>query len=233
MTKDKTDAKQAGAGADQGPAAPAPATTAPAAATAPPTTPLQATLELARRGNPVVLPKLREVLDAQPELWQHYGDLAGAVERSWVSLLAGKDLLITESIARQLEALRQELGGTNRLEKLIVERIVSAWLQVQHAEQLLALADGESVKVRQFMLKSGESAERRFQAACRNLAIVRRLLGGVELRVQHTHNMVAPGTPPPAEPATTPTMGVDDMRRAQLFGRGGEPLPVGMEGAHV
>jgi len=203
--------------------APAPAVEPEAAAPAKQTyTPLQATLMLAQRGNPACLQPLRKALDEHPEIWQHYGDLGGAVERTWIMQIAEKDLLITESVTRQLDALRQELGGANRLEKLIVERIVSAWLQVQHAEHGLADSGQEGLRLRQFRLRQVESAERRFQAASRNLALVRRLLGGVEMHITHEHkvNLPLPASAPAVDPAPgaeSPSAAVGE-RREQLFG---------------
>jgi hypothetical protein len=187
-------------------------------------TPLQTTLQLARRGNPAILPRLRATLAEHPEIWQHYGDLAACVERQFITLIGQKDLLIVESVTRRLAALREELGGGNRVEKLIVERIVSAWLQVQYAEMAVAACDNDGIQMQQFRLKQLESADRRFHAACRNLAMVRRLLGGVELRVSHTHNIAVPqgdnGKPSPVPDNAASAGNAVGVRRQQLFGNG-------------
>ena len=205
-------------------------------------TPLQATLELARRGNPACLDRLRAALDEHPALWQHYGDLGAVIERSWIGQIAKTDLLVTESVTRQLAALRSELGGANRLEKLIVERIVSAWLQVQHAEAGVADGEEEGLRLRQFRLRQLESAERRFQAASRNLALIRRLLGGVEMHVTHEHKVSMPTTQAAGLAATpaVPTdksvgadgsrLGIAADRREALFGRLHDPI---LENSHV
>lgn len=211
-----------------------PASTAESAPAAPEISPLQAILELARRGNPAILPKLRETLDQFPQIWQHYGDLAGAVERGWLRCLAGRDLLLTESITRELAAMRAGLKPKGRLEGLIVERIVAAWLEAQYAEIALSLAGDEGLRLREFRIKHLAAAERRFHAAVRSLALTRRLLGPAEMHVTHDHR-IAP-IPPAATPVDPPKATQDSPlaipadRRNALFG--GVPDPV-LEEAHV
>jgi hypothetical protein len=56
-------------------------------------TPLQATLELARRGNVACLPKLREFLDSDSSLWKEAGDVASIVRCAWIDQRAGRKLL--------------------------------------------------------------------------------------------------------------------------------------------
>jgi hypothetical protein len=45
------------------------------------------------------------VLDAHPEAWSSYGDLARRAKAAWLDLIAGEDLLLRESVSRHLEAL--------------------------------------------------------------------------------------------------------------------------------
>src|SRR4051812_23317493 len=75
-----------------------------------PTLPTLAELvQRAHRGDRSVLPALREALQADPSLWQTIGDLAAHTQEAWLQLLAGPDLLLYETVKRQLGALRQEL----------------------------------------------------------------------------------------------------------------------------
>ena len=46
----------------------------------------------AKRGNADALPRIRELLDSYPQLWQHFGDVTGCVEARWLDLAAGDDV---------------------------------------------------------------------------------------------------------------------------------------------
>src|SRR4051812_32472564 len=85
----------------------------------------------AKKGDTAVLPRLRELLDAHPALWQRYGDLAAQAEQSWAALAAGPDQYLRECLLRQAQAMRGELAGPDAgpMERLLVERVVLTWLQ--------------------------------------------------------------------------------------------------------
>ena len=63
----------------------------------------------AKQGNADVLPRIRRILDAHPEIQQHYGDLAGTVEGKWISMLAGDDACVRESLKRRVNEWRNLL----------------------------------------------------------------------------------------------------------------------------
>src|SRR4051794_36738638 len=92
--------------------------------------------ERARQGDASVLPALRQALEADPSLWETYGDLAVQAQAAWLDLLAGKNLLLSEAVQQKLGALRAELGGPSPspLERLLVERVVACWLQLHYAD---------------------------------------------------------------------------------------------------
>ena len=137
-------------------------------------------VQRAQQGDVTALPLLREALEADPSLWQAYGDLAAQAQEAWLQLLAGTDYLLAESVRLKLAALRQELGaeGASPLEKLLVERIVACWLQTHYADALYAQAKGpqSTASVRQELMKRQESSQRRYLAAIKQLALVRKLL---------------------------------------------------------
>ncbi len=62
--------------------------------------------------------------------------MARHAQDTWLKLIAGDDHLVKESIRKSLTEMRNELEepGASRLEKLLIERIVACWLQVQFAE---------------------------------------------------------------------------------------------------
>ena len=137
-------------------------------------------VQRAQQGDLTVMPLLREALVADPSIWQEYGDLAAQAQEAWLQLLSGTDYMLAESVRLKLSALRQELGaeGASPLEKLLVERIVACWLQTHYADALYAQAKGpqSTASVRQELMKRQEYSQRRYLAAIKQLALVRKLL---------------------------------------------------------
>ena len=74
--------------------------------------------------------------------------------------------------------MRVELAGANPspLEKLLVERIVACWLQVNHADSVFANNQSSSESLRKELLKRQESVQRRYVDAIKQLAQLRRLV---------------------------------------------------------
>ena len=68
-------------------------------------------VQRAREGDEAVLPQLREMLDTRPELWQHFGNLAGHAREAWLRVISADDLALKESTARKAEDLVRELAG--------------------------------------------------------------------------------------------------------------------------
>jgi hypothetical protein len=132
----------------------------------------------AEKGDVTVLPQLRRLLDESPQLWRDYGDLAAQAQANWVQLAAGINLLLAESLSRKAAELRSELAGPSPspLEKLLAERVVACWLQV-------SFYDSQVAQIREYKPAQGrmlqqqlDSANRRYQAAIKTLARVRKLL---------------------------------------------------------
>jgi hypothetical protein len=142
-------------------------------------TPLEATLTLARRGRKEILPKLREVLDQHPELWQHFGNLARQAQESWLSLIAGKDLYLAESLRRHLDTMRAELAGPapSALDRLLVDRILAAHVQLLYFEAVDTTdPSGENARVARYRMDRRDQANRHFLSAVKMLATVRNLV---------------------------------------------------------
>jgi len=124
-----------------------------------------------------VLPQLRELLHARPELWRRLGDLSGHVEEALLGLAAGKSLLARESIRRRMDELRAELEGPapSAVEKLLAGRAVICWAQchladLEAAQQAKAGASAAHAERRQ------AGAQTRYLGALRMLVVVRKLL---------------------------------------------------------
>ena len=139
---------------------------------------LQKVVERARQGDREVLPELRKALDENPQIWQAAGDLAKHAEATWVRLISKNDLLVHESIQRELDRRREELVGEDAtpLEKQLVDRIIACWLTLQHSEMMAASTAEHTLPQREHYLKRLDAAERRHTAAVSQLTKVRELL---------------------------------------------------------
>jgi hypothetical protein len=114
-----------------------------------------------------------------PQLWEQSRILAHQVERNWVTVLSGQDVLSQEIVARDVESLRRQLLGTHPspLEILLVDRICVCSLALHHAEMVTA----KRLHVRSCALPHTEEerldkVQRRFLTAVRELGKVRQLL---------------------------------------------------------
>jgi hypothetical protein len=92
---------------------------------------LRALGEQAQKGDATVLPMIREILDTRPEIWRHYGNLSVIAEQAWISVVAGKDPAVAESIRRTVQEMRAELAGENppRLERMLVDEVLACWME--------------------------------------------------------------------------------------------------------
>ena len=139
---------------------------------------LQTLVKRAEQGDESSLPTLRAALDANPWIWERYGDLARQSQAAWLQLIAGPNLLLRESVERKAEQLRAELAGPepSPLEKLLVERVIACWLQVQYADAAYAQQASPSPGQHSAMLKRQAGAQQRYLFAIKTLATVRKLL---------------------------------------------------------
>ena len=140
---------------------------------------LQQLVRRAEGGDETALPELRVALDANPWCWQRYGDLAQQSMAAWLQLIAGPNLLLQESTRRKAEQLRAELAGPkpSPVERLLVERIVSCWLQTNYADSAYAqLSKGTNPAQHTAALQRQNSAQQRYLQAVKALATVRKLL---------------------------------------------------------
>jgi hypothetical protein len=138
--------------------------------------------DLVRRGiagDRTVLPALRAFLDHTPAIWEHVQSLATQVERSWLRVIAGDDLVTQEILTRQAALMKAQLSGPapTPLEQLLVDRIVVCWLQVQQAELRAAgRLQQHSPVLSPLEEQRLEAVQRRLLMAVKNLAQVRKLL---------------------------------------------------------
>jgi len=105
------------------------------------------------------------------------GDLARRSQQTLVEKFCGKNLLVKESIARKMEALRAELGGPSPapLERLLAERAVACWLHLHHLEMIYAQKESMSLELGTYYQRCIDRAHKRYLSALKTLAVVRKL----------------------------------------------------------
>src|SRR4051794_8086058 len=104
-----------------------------------------AVMRRAMRGDESAPPAVRRVLRDPAAVDSYGGDLAFQLEHSLVERAAGKNLAFREALLRKLDLLRAELGGPgpSPLERLLVERAVTCWLQLHLDDLRLAQQEGK------------------------------------------------------------------------------------------
>jgi hypothetical protein len=148
---------------------------------------LKALMVRAHKGDKDAIPKMRKVLDGAPSLARELLDPAMVAERSAVGLYSSKeDLLAQEAIPRVLQEMRSELEGVapSPLERLLVERVVATWLQVQCYETLYAQnATKMTMAWGEHHQRRIDRAHNRHLSAVRALAQVRKMGSAVQINI--------------------------------------------------
>ncbi len=142
----------------------------------------------AEKGDKKAVPDIREILRESPELaWRimDYGKLAEwhFIER----MTKDKDFGLKEVLTLQLAAMREEIAGESPspLERLLAERVVATWLQIQLFEGLYAAGMYQSMSVKQgnYQQKRLDRAHRNHLSAIRTLAQIRKMGPAVQINI--------------------------------------------------
>jgi hypothetical protein len=142
----------------------------------------------AEKGNKEGLPEIRKILKESPELaWRimDYGKLAEwhFIER----MTKDKDFGSKELLKRQLASMREEIAGENPspLERLLAERVVATWLQIQLFEGMYAAGMHQSMSTNQrnYLQERSDRAHRNHLSAIRMLAQIRKMGPAVQINI--------------------------------------------------
>jgi hypothetical protein len=145
-------------------------------------------LKKAEKDNKESLPEIRKILKENPELAWRVMDYAKLAEWHLVERMTkDKDLGSKELLKRQLASMREEIAGENpsALERLLAERVVATWLQIQLFEGLYAAGMYQSMSVEQgsYQQKRLDRAHRNHLSAIRTLAQIRRMGPAVQINI--------------------------------------------------
>jgi hypothetical protein len=135
----------------------------------------------------------RAVRESAPEVVARCSDNARTYRGFLAKTASGEDPLVEEAFVRRAELLAAEVAGENAsaLEVLLAERIASLWALTELQEALMSAYYGGNAKNLPpsyliAMAKLQESTNRRFFAAIKTLAQVRKLRAGTPAAVFNT-----------------------------------------------
>ena len=142
----------------------------------------------AEKGDMKAVGGLHDVLRESPDLAWRYMDYGKLAEWHLVERMTkDKDFASKESLTCQLAAMREEVAGENPspLERLLAERVVATWLQVQLFEGLYAAGMYQSTSISQgsYQQKRLDRAHRNHLSAIRTLAQIRKLGPAVQINI--------------------------------------------------
>jgi len=144
--------------------------------------------EKAQAGDKEARKELRRLLRASsPEVIAEASGIARRAEWMLVKTISAGKPLMEEALQERMHQMRAEIGGENPtpLEALLTERVVAGWLLVEVLEGLIAAQYQRDVTAHRVpatvviqQSRILESATRRYLAAIRELARVRKLQAG-------------------------------------------------------
>ena len=136
----------------------------------------QELVEKANNGDKEALTQMQKVLDEQPLIWGQVGDLAAHARLSLIRAISGGDKLLFESVTRKTREMETELAGESPslVERLAVERVVSCWLHMQHADTMSVVA-AETLGQARYWSQRQDQAHRRYTAALNQLTALQQL----------------------------------------------------------
>lgn len=131
---------------------------------------------------------IRDILQEHPDLAWKYMDYGKLAEWHMVERMTkDKDFASKEVLTRQLSAMREEVAGKNPspLERLLAERVVATWLQIQLFEGMYAASMEKSMSIKQgiYFQKLTDRAHRNHISAIRTLAQIRKMGPAVQINI--------------------------------------------------
>jgi hypothetical protein len=156
--------------------------------------------EKAEAGDKEARKELRRLLRASsPEVLAEASGIARRAEGMLVKTISAGKPLMEEALEERMHQMRKEIAGENPtpLEVLLTERVVAGWLLVEVLEGLIAAQYQRDVKAHRvpptYLIQQSrivESATRRYLAAIRELARLRKLQAGAPVQVNTQVNFL-------------------------------------------
>jgi hypothetical protein len=145
-------------------------------------------VEKAQHGDEGATLEIREILDASPDLaWRFIKGPGRMAESALIDeITRDKDLASKELLQHQLKSMRIEVAGENPspLERLLAERVVATWLQVQLYDAFYAFGlKSGTITQDEHRQKRLDRAHRRHLSAIRTLAQIRKMRPAVQINI--------------------------------------------------
>jgi len=158
----------------------------------------------ARAGDSEAQSFLRRELAESERARRHFGDLGMRSTKTLIARTAGGDAVWAIGIEEYVHVMMKELLGPSPsiLDRLIVRRIVNAWVAVHSLELELAIRPPSRPRDRAYLEAAAERASRRMVQAVSELARVRKL---------QLPNVLVSITPPSSLSPPSPRMGVAEI----------------------
>jgi hypothetical protein len=149
---------------------------------------LRTLIDKAQKGDGEVVFGIRKMLDDSPDLaWRFIRGPGKMAEEALIDeFTRDKDLASKELLKHQLKSMKLEVAGENPspLERLLAERVVATWLQVQLFDALYAFGmKGETLSQGNYRQKRLDRAHRRHLSAVRTLAQIRKMGPAVQINI--------------------------------------------------
>ena len=144
--------------------------------------------EKAEQGDKEAAHDISKLLDENPDLAWRFIDNPGVhAEAALIDQITrDEDLTAKEFFKHQLKSMKVEVAGENpsSLERLLAERVVATWLQVQLFESFYVLGmKNESMRQGDYRQKRLDRAYRRHLSAIRTLAQIRKMGPSVQINI--------------------------------------------------
>lgn len=186
----------------------------------------------ANRGDPVARGAMVRFLKANPWLFKKFGDLADRAENAIIEEATGGEWFVTQAVRHEAHEMRKSLAGPNPsvLEVMSVDRIIAAWLLLQHV-QMQAIQPQRERAWATFWMRKLESAEKMYRSALASLALVRQFLPASQPAIAQAEARPSPNVPTgnghlngfPEDSQVPHVNGVN--RIAHLAAGSGDPVP--------
>ena len=149
---------------------------------------LRTLMNKAQGGDEEAAIDIRQVLDGAPDLaWLFVKGPGKMAESALVGeITRDEDLATKELLKHQLESMRIEVAGRNPspLERLLAERVVATWLEVQLFSGLYTMGmKSETFSQGDYRQKRLDRAHRRYLSAVKTLAQIRKMGPAVQINI--------------------------------------------------
>lgn len=110
-------------------------------------------------------------------MMDRYGDSFSHAVTHVVKAVSGGNLMVEEGLLLKIRTLRDELAGSDPtpLERILCERVALTWFATNDADRRFSDYKDVSIKMAFFLETRRDKSHKRFLAACKTLATVRRL----------------------------------------------------------